>query len=110
SGHDPGDPSSSRAPVPDYVAAIARRRPPRIGLLREFFFERASAEVGRITTQAVDRLARAGAAVEEAQIPASLRVAQAAAARTPSWLPTAPQTALICSRRKPTSTGRRSGA
>src|SRR5262249_56769701 len=78
-GHDPADPSSPRAPVPDYVAAIARRRPPRIGLLREFFFERATAEVGRITTQAVDRLARAGAAVEEAKIPASLRVAQAAA-------------------------------
>jgi aspartyl-tRNA(Asn)/glutamyl-tRNA(Gln) amidotransferase subunit A len=78
-GHDPGDPSSSRSPVPDYVAAITRRRAPRIGLLREFFFERATAEVGRVTTQAVERLARAGASVEEAKIPASLRVAQAAA-------------------------------
>src|SRR5438128_9143903 len=78
-GHDPGDPSSSRAPVPDYLAAITRRRAPRIGLLREFFFERATAEVGRITTQAVERLARAGASVEEAKLPASFRVGHAAA-------------------------------
>src|SRR5437879_12339113 len=78
-GHDPGDPSSSRSPVPDYVAAITRRRPPRIGLMRELFFERATPEVGRITSQAVERLARAGATVEEAKAPASLRVAQAAA-------------------------------
>src|SRR5437870_9350249 len=63
-GHDPGDPSSSRAPVPDYLAAITRRRAPRIGLMREFFFERATPEVGRITSQAVERLARAGATVE----------------------------------------------
>src|SRR5262249_60806337 len=55
-GHDPGDPSSSRSPVPDYAAAITRRRAPRIGLMREFFFERATPEVGPITTQAVDRL------------------------------------------------------
>jgi len=78
-GHDPGDPSSSRSPVPDYIAAITRRRAPRIGLMREFFFERATPEVGRITSQAVERLARAGATVEEAKAPASLRVAQAAA-------------------------------
>src|SRR5213593_280894 len=50
-GHDPGDPSSSRSPVPDYVAAIMRRRPPRIGLMREFFFERATPEVGRIRSE-----------------------------------------------------------
>ena len=42
-GHDPDDPSSSRAPVPDYLAALTRRRAPRVGLLREFFFERATA-------------------------------------------------------------------
>ena len=78
-GHDPADPSSSREPVPDYLAALTRRRPPRIGLLREFFFERATAEVARITTEAVDRLARAGATVEEAKLPPSFRAAHAAA-------------------------------
>jgi aspartyl-tRNA(Asn)/glutamyl-tRNA(Gln) amidotransferase subunit A len=78
-GHDPDDPSSSRAPVPDYLAAITRRRAPRIGLLREFFFERATAEVARITSESVDRLARAGAMVEEAKLPGSFRAVLAAA-------------------------------
>ena len=78
-GHDVDDPSSSREPVPDYLGALARRRPPRVGLLREFFFERATAEVGRVTTEAVDRLARAGAAIEEVKLPASFRAVPAAA-------------------------------
>src|SRR6266705_2945302 len=59
-GHDPDDPSSSRAPVPDYLAALTRRRAPRVGVLREFF-------------------ARAGAAVEEAKLPPTFQVAHAAA-------------------------------
>ena len=78
-GHDPADPGASREPVPDYLAALTRRRPPRVGLLREFFFERATAEVARITTEAVDRLARAGAIVEEAELPPSFRAVHAAA-------------------------------
>jgi aspartyl-tRNA(Asn)/glutamyl-tRNA(Gln) amidotransferase subunit A len=78
-GHDPDDPSSSGTPVPDYLGAITRRRTPRIGLLREFFFERATAEVARITSEAVDRLARAGAAVEEVKLPGSFRAVHAAA-------------------------------
>jgi aspartyl-tRNA(Asn)/glutamyl-tRNA(Gln) amidotransferase subunit A len=78
-GHDPADPSSSREPVPDYLGALAHRRPPRIGLLREFFFERATAEVARITTEAVDRLTRAGATVKEVTLPPSFRAAHAAA-------------------------------
>src|SRR5499426_2965914 len=65
-GHDPEDPSSSRAPVPDYLAAITRRRAPRIGLVRQVFFERATEEVAGVTSAAVDRLARAGAIIEEA--------------------------------------------
>ena len=78
-GHDPDDPSSSRAPVPDYLTAITRRRAPRIGLLSDFFLERATAEVVRVTREAVDRLARAGATVEEAKLPASLSATFAAA-------------------------------
>ena len=78
-GADPDDPSSSRAPVPDYLAAITRRRAPRIGLLRESFFERATAEVGQVTTGVVNRLAQAGAAVEEVKLPASYRAVHAAA-------------------------------
>src|SRR5262244_2609647 len=77
-GHDPDDPSSSRVPVPDYLAALTRRRAPRIGLLREFF-ERASAEVADVTAQAVNRLARAGADIEEAKLPPTFRAVAAAA-------------------------------
>src|SRR5213594_5032669 len=71
-GHDPDDPSSSQAPVPDYLAAITRRRAPRVGVLREFF-ERAVPEVADVTAQAVNRLARAGAAVDEAKMPPTFR-------------------------------------
>jgi aspartyl-tRNA(Asn)/glutamyl-tRNA(Gln) amidotransferase subunit A len=78
-GHDPADPSSSRVPVPDYLSALTRRRAPRVGLLREFFFERATPEVAQITAQAVERLGRAGATVEEARLPASFRAVHAAA-------------------------------
>ncbi len=77
-GRDPNDPGSSREPVPDYGAAIQRRRPPRVGLLREFFFERADADVARVTNEAVERLARAGAVVEEAKLPPSFGVVHAA--------------------------------
>jgi len=55
-GHDPDDPSSSRAPVPDYLASLTRRRAPR-----------------------VNRLARSGATVDEAKLPPSFRAAHAAA-------------------------------
>src|SRR5262249_47015280 len=54
-GHDPHDPSSSHAPVPDYLSAVTRRLAPRIAVLREFF-ERATPEVADITMHAVNRL------------------------------------------------------
>ncbi len=78
-GYDRNDPSSSRAAVPDYLEAITRRYAPRIGVLRDVFFERATDEVARITSAAVDRLARAGAAVEEAKLPPSFSAVYAAA-------------------------------
>jgi aspartyl-tRNA(Asn)/glutamyl-tRNA(Gln) amidotransferase subunit A len=77
-GHDPGDASSSREPVPDYLAALTRRRAPRIGLLREFL-ERATPEVADVTSQVVNRLARAGADVEEAKLPPTFQAVAAAA-------------------------------
>jgi aspartyl-tRNA(Asn)/glutamyl-tRNA(Gln) amidotransferase subunit A len=77
-GHDPDDPSSSRAPVHDYLASLTRRRAPRVAVLREFF-ERATPEVADITAQAVNRLARSGATVDEAKLPPSFRAAHAAA-------------------------------
>jgi aspartyl-tRNA(Asn)/glutamyl-tRNA(Gln) amidotransferase subunit A len=70
-GHDLHDPSSSRAPVGDYLDALTRRRPLRIGLLSEHFFERARADVAGVTRGAVDRLAAAGATVEDARYAAA---------------------------------------
>jgi aspartyl-tRNA(Asn)/glutamyl-tRNA(Gln) amidotransferase subunit A len=78
-GYDRDDPSSSREPVPDYLTALTHRRPLRIGLVREHFFERATDEVARITSEAVDRLAAAGASVEDVKLPPSFRAVFAAA-------------------------------
>jgi aspartyl-tRNA(Asn)/glutamyl-tRNA(Gln) amidotransferase subunit A len=88
-GHDPDDPSSSRMPVPDYLAALTRRTAPRIGLLREFFDD-ATADVVRVTTDAISRLTRAGAIVEEVKMPSSFR-----AVRSAAYLITRPDTASI---------------
>lgn len=88
-GHDPDDPSSSRAPVPDYLGAITRRSAPRVGILREIV-DRATTEVARVTADAVERLARAGAVVEEAALPPSFGAVHAAA-----YLVTRPDTASI---------------
>jgi aspartyl-tRNA(Asn)/glutamyl-tRNA(Gln) amidotransferase subunit A len=76
-GHDPRDPGSAAEPVPDYRGALERRRPPRVGLVREFFLERADPEVARRTCEAADALGRAGARVEEAKLPPSFAVAHA---------------------------------
>jgi aspartyl-tRNA(Asn)/glutamyl-tRNA(Gln) amidotransferase subunit A len=77
-GHDPADASTAADPVPDYRAALARPRPPRVGLLREFFLEKCDAEVARVTRDAVGRLTAAGATVEELKLPASFAIAHAA--------------------------------
>jgi len=47
--------------------------------VREFFLDRATAEVVRVTTETADRLARAGATIEEVKLPPSFRAVHAAA-------------------------------
>ena len=69
-GHDPKDHSSSARPVPDYHKAIgSQQSPPRIGLMRQFFYENADSEVRRHTDGVVARLGEAGAVVEEVRVP-----------------------------------------
>ncbi len=69
-GHDPKDASTSTVPIQDYAAVLDRQQfPPRVGLLRKFFYERANAEVRQHTDQIAQRLAAAGAMVEEVKIP-----------------------------------------
>jgi len=71
-GHDPHDPSSSGRPVADYDGAVrAQNSPPRIGLVRQFFYENADEEVRRRTDDTVARLKEAGAMVEEITIASS---------------------------------------
>tara|TARA_B100000809_G_C15127900_1_gene527067 strand:- start:848 stop:2140 length:1293 start_codon:yes stop_codon:yes gene_type:complete len=71
-GYDPKDPGSVDVPVGQYHAAVYRRQsPPRIGLLKDFFYERAEDEVKRHTDDAVQKLAAAGAIVEEVTLPES---------------------------------------
>ena len=75
-GHDPKDPGSSAQPVPDYLAQIKEYdRPPKIGVLRDFFFDRSSNEIRVHTESMVQKLARAGAAVTEVNLPTSFSTA-----------------------------------
>jgi aspartyl-tRNA(Asn)/glutamyl-tRNA(Gln) amidotransferase subunit A len=77
-GHDPKDPGSLRAPVPDLRACLARRDPPRLGVVRDFFWEKAAPEVARHTDQALERLTKAGARIEERRLAPTFAVAHAA--------------------------------
>lgn len=71
-GHDPNDPTSSTQPVPDYRQEMnTLSTPPRIGLAREFFYDRCSGEVRTHTEEVAQRLAQAGATIEEISLPES---------------------------------------
>ena len=71
-GHDSQDPSSSNRAVPDYLGALDRLdTAPRIGLVRGFFFDHADEETRRHTEEVAQRLAQAGAQIEEVALPES---------------------------------------
>ena len=70
-GYDPQDPACERMPVPDYGKALEGVKPPRLGLVREFFLEKADEETRKHTEAVAERLARAGARIEEVRLPAS---------------------------------------
>ena len=77
-GHDAQDAGSVAEPVPDYTAQMnALDRPPRIGIIRDFFYERSTTEVRQITDAAVENLAAAGAVIEEISLPDSFATAHA---------------------------------
>ena len=69
-GHDPADPASSRAPVDDYLAPLARDiRGVRVGVPRTYFFEGIDPEIERAFEEALETLRRLGAEVRDVQIP-----------------------------------------
>ena len=70
SGEDPNDPGSSSQPVPDFTQEMSNgNRPPRIGLVREYYAETATPEVWSHTEEVAQKLARAGAEVVELGLP-----------------------------------------
>ena len=75
-GYDPKDPGSVDSPVPDYQEQVEHSdRPPRIGLLRGFFQAHATEEVWAHTEAMAQKLAQAGAVVEELALPDSFATA-----------------------------------
>jgi aspartyl-tRNA(Asn)/glutamyl-tRNA(Gln) amidotransferase subunit A len=69
-GYDPADPSTSVLPVPDYTVALTGDvRGLRVGLLRGFFLESATAEVRAAVEGAATMLEKAGAVVDEVALP-----------------------------------------
>jgi aspartyl-tRNA(Asn)/glutamyl-tRNA(Gln) amidotransferase subunit A len=74
-GSDPEDPGSAGAPVGDYVGAVQRAgKPPRIGLLRTYASAIATPEAWARTEEAVAKLEKAGATVEEVELPDSFAI------------------------------------
>ncbi len=74
-GPDVADPVSSREPVGDYLSAIAEPPAPRIGLLRRYFYEGADTESRRHLDAVAERLAEAGAEIEEIPLEESIESA-----------------------------------
>jgi aspartyl-tRNA(Asn)/glutamyl-tRNA(Gln) amidotransferase subunit A len=74
-GPDDRDPVASRSPADDYLSGLETAKPPRIGLITSFFMEEADQETQQRTRAALDRLASAGASVEELALPESFRTA-----------------------------------
>jgi aspartyl-tRNA(Asn)/glutamyl-tRNA(Gln) amidotransferase subunit A len=70
-GDDPQDPACVQMAVPDYAKALDDPQPPRLGLVRDFFLEKANEETRKHVEAVAERLARAGARVEEVHLPAS---------------------------------------
>ncbi len=71
-GYDSADPYSAAVPPADYVGVLARpARPPRLGVPRRLFSDKASPEVSAHLDVIASRLAVAGAGVEEVTLPPS---------------------------------------
>lgn len=70
-GEDQNDPVSAAQPVPDYLQALQSAKPPRIGVTREFFFERADEETRQHVEAVVHQCERAGARISDVTLPPS---------------------------------------
>ncbi len=78
-GHDPNDPGSSDEPVSEYHGFLnSLKGAPRIGLIRQWFLEQCDDETRKNTEEMAQRLAKAGATVEEIGLPKSFDTCYAA--------------------------------
>ncbi|MFH0846836.1 MAG: amidase [Chloroflexota bacterium] len=68
-GFDVNDSHSLNLPVPDAQSRLEREKPPRLGLIREYFYDNADAGTRRETDSAVSRLQKAGAILNEVKLP-----------------------------------------
>jgi len=74
-GPNSSDPVSSRKPIPDYLSGLGAPTAPHIGLLRRFFYDNADAETRQHLDQMAEQLSRAGATIEELELPESIHTA-----------------------------------
>lgn len=74
SGADASDPGSANEPVPDFMKQMAEHnRPPRIGIVSQYYSEKSTKEVWAHTQDVAQKLAAAGAEVVELSLPDSFR-------------------------------------
>jgi aspartyl-tRNA(Asn)/glutamyl-tRNA(Gln) amidotransferase subunit A len=108
-GADPRDPASSAAPVPDYLDGLdAGVAGLRLGVPRDFFFERVAPEVEAAVRAAARALESLGARLEEVPLPQAAQTVAAgtailfaeAASYHEQWLRSRPQDydPLVCAR------------
>jgi aspartyl-tRNA(Asn)/glutamyl-tRNA(Gln) amidotransferase subunit A len=77
-GHDSKDPTSSSQPVSPYRRAVESSSLPRLGLLREFFWDNANDQVKKNIDKAAKVLGNAGAEITETALPKCFNVADSA--------------------------------
>jgi len=70
-GHDLKDYNSLDKIVPDCLSALESQKPPRLGLVRQYFYDPADEEMRTHTDSAVGYFHKAGAEVEEVALPSS---------------------------------------
>lgn len=75
-GRDINDPDSSERATTDYLkAAQSQGKPPRIGLVRQFFMEQCDDETRKNTLSIAEKIQDAGAMVEEVTLPIDFEAA-----------------------------------
>ncbi|MDA1127605.1 MAG: amidase [Chloroflexi bacterium] len=76
SGEDPNDPGSANQPVPNFIKQMeVHDRPPRIGIVSQYYEEKSTQEVWAHTQDIVQKLAAAGAEIVELSLPESFKTA-----------------------------------